>query len=191
MPKMFCLAVALCLLGRVHGQAVLEPPFGLKWGDSPEKLLDWASRHELDVRITIPGKRPALRVFRIRREEDPLPGARAHALEARFLRGRLFEVTVDYGASGESAEEVEARFAELKRQLTAEYGELSANKRERNIEDQFATTKASFHREPVQGLFLLLARTEVEDLRRDSRRLTFSLLYRNDNLRRRIEAAAP
>jgi hypothetical protein len=50
------------------------------------------------------------------------------------------------------------------------------------------TRTQSFHREPVKGLFLLLAFTEVEDLLRKSKDARFSLIYRNDNFRKELEA---
>jgi hypothetical protein len=82
---------------------------------------------------------------------------------------------------------MEARFNKLKLELTGEYGALAANRQDRTIKDHFATRSLSFHREPVKGLFLLLAYTEVEDQLRKTREATFSLLYRNDNLRQDLE----
>lgn len=184
------LLLALLFAGPAFGQAVLEPPFGLKWGDSPERLLDWADRHKLDVRITLPGKSPALRIFRIERPDAPLPDSPARAVEARFLDGRLIEATVHYGGPDQTAEAVEAEFNRLRRELGKEHGAFVANKQERTVEDEFATRTLSFHREPVRGLFLLTAFTEIEDLLRKSRRATYSVIYRNDNLRQRLEAEA-
>ncbi|BCX49096.1 hypothetical protein HAHE_30040 [Haloferula helveola] len=187
MPKALLL-FWLFLMPIAHGQAILEPPFGLKWGDSPTKLLDWAGRHELDVQITMPGKSPELRVFRIERPAAPLPDSEARAVEARFIDGKLIEVTVHYGDPGKGAEAIEAEFNTMKRKLGVEFGPLTANQQQRKTEDRFTTRTLSFHREPVRGLFLLLAFTEVEDLLRKSRQATFSLIYRNDNLRQRIES---
>ncbi len=170
-----------------HGQAVLEPPFGLRWGDTPEKLIDWASRHSLDVNIALPGDQPALRVLRISPRKGNLPGAAAQAVEGRFHSGRLFEVTVHYRDPQAGADAMEARFNKLKKELAGEYGALSANRQDRAIHDRFATRTVSFHREPVRGLFLLLAYTEVEDQLRQTREATFSLLYRNDNLRQDLD----
>ncbi len=171
----------------LHAQAVLEPPFGLRWGDNPEKLIAWASRHSLDVNISLPGDQPALRVVRISARKGNLPEAAAQAVEGRFHTGRLFEVTVHYRDAAATADQMEARFNKLKRELTGEYGTLSANRQERSVKDRFATRSLSFHREPVKGLFLLLAYSEVEDQLRQSREATFSLLYRNDNLRQDLE----
>lgn len=182
-----CLAFAVSGGARLHAQAVLEPPFGLRWGDTPEKLIDWASRHSLDVNISLPGDQPALRVLKISPRRGNLPGAAAQALEGRFHGGRLYEVTVHYRDPAAKAEDMEARFNKLKKELTGEYGALSANRQDRSIEEQFATRTVSFHREPVKGLFLLLAYTEVEDQLRKTREATFSLLYRNDNLRQDLE----
>jgi hypothetical protein len=185
--------VVLCLLGlwlgaaAVQGQAVLEPPFGLRWGDTPEKLIDWASRHALDVNISLPGDQPALRIVRISPRTGNLPGTAAQSVEGRFHTGRLFEMTVTYRDPPAGADEMEARFGKLKKALSAEYGELTTNRQDRAVKDQFATRSLSFHREPVKGLFLLLAYSEVEDQLRHTREATFSLLYRNDNLRQDLE----
>lgn len=169
------------------GQAVLEPPFGLRWGDTPEKLIDWASRHSLDVNISLPGDQPALRILKISPRKGNLPGAAAQALEGRFHSGRLFELTVHYRDPEASTDTMEARFNKLKKELSAEYGALSANRQDRVIKDNFATRSVSFHREPVKGLFLLLAYTAVEDQLRKTSEATFSLIYRNDNLRQDLE----
>ena len=174
-------------------QAVLNPPFGLRWGDSPEKLISWAAKHSLDVNISLPGDQPGLRVVKIQPRKGPIPETRAAALEGRFLAGRMFELTIHYFDPEASATVMEERFEQLRRQLTREHGELRANRQERTVEDQFVTRKQSFHREPVKGLFLLLASTEVEDLLRKSKDARFSLVYRNDNFRKEIEQelAAP
>ncbi|RYD64701.1 MAG: hypothetical protein EOP83_09105 [Verrucomicrobiaceae bacterium] len=111
-------------------------------------------------------------------------------MEGRFHTGRLFEVTVHYRDPAAKAEEMETRFNKLKKELAGEYGALSANRQDRTIKEQFATRTLSFHREPVKGLFLLLAYTEIEDQLRQTREATFSLLYRNDNLRQDLEKLA-
>ncbi|MCW1921633.1 hypothetical protein OKA05_03655 [Luteolibacter arcticus] len=128
--------------------------------------------------------------MRISPRQGNLPGAAAQALEGRFHGGRLFEVTVHYRDPAANADEMETRFNKLKKELTGEYGALSANRQDRTIKDQFATRTLSFHREPVKGLFLLLAYTEIEDQLRKTREATFSLLYRNDNLRQDLEKLA-
>lgn len=108
-------------------------------------------------------------------------------MEARFLGGRLYELTVDYADPNASLDEMEARFETIKRQTTKEYGKLSVNQQKRTVRDKFVTRTESYHREPVRGLFLLLAYTEVEDLLRSSKSSRFSLIYRNDNYRKELE----
>jgi hypothetical protein len=182
------LGILVFTMAEVRAQAVLEPPFGLRWGDSPEKLIAWASRHSLDVTITLPGDQPGLRILRIQPGKGFLPETKASAVEGRFLGGRLFEITIDYADPEASADLMEARFEELRKQVTAEHGRLLTNQQQRAVEDQFVTRTQSFHREPVKGLFLLLAFTEVEDLLRKSKDARFSLIYRNDNFRKELEA---
>jgi len=192
MRRLFELSrVIVCVLaiamGSATAQAVLNPPFGLRWGDSPEKLIDWASRHSLDLTITLPGDQPGLRILKIEPKKGFLPETKAGAVEGRFLGGRLYELTVHYFDPEASAELMETRFEELRKQVTVEHGKLLTNQQQRSVEDQFVTRTQSFHREPVKGLFLLLAFTEVEDLLRKSKDARFSLIYRNDNYRRELE----
>jgi hypothetical protein len=169
-------------------QAVLDPPFGLRWGDSPEKLILWASRHSLDVTITLPGDQPGLRILKIEPRKGFLPETKAGAVEGRFLGGKLYELTVHYIDRDASADLMAARFEELRKQVASEHGALRTNQQQRTVEDQFVTRTQSFHREPVKGLFLLLAFTEVEDLLRKSKDARFSLIYRNDNYRKELLA---
>lgn len=177
----------------VGAQAIIEPPFGLKWGDSPQKLIDWAGRHSLDVNFFLPGDQPALRVLKIQPKAGFLPETQAGAVEGRFIGGKLYEVTVHYFDPQAGTEIMERRFDELRKKITTEQGALTANQRESRVEDQFATRTQSFHREPVRGLFVLLAFTEVEDLLRRKRESKFSLIYRNDNLKTDVQRslAAP
>ena len=172
--------------GHVGAQAILEPPFGLRWGDSPEKLIAWASRHSLDLTISLPGDQPGLRVLKIEPRKGFLPETKAGAVEGRFLGGKLFELTVHYFDREASADLMRARFEELRKQVALEHGALLANQQQRSVEDQFVTRTQSFHKEPVKGLFLLLALTEVEDLLRKSKDARFSLIYRNDNFRKEL-----
>ena len=175
--------LTLLTAGTAAGQAILEPPFGLRWGDSPEKLVDWAARHSLDVTISLPGDQPALRILRIEPKKGFLPETQAGAVEGRFLSGKLYELTVHYTDREASADQMETRFEALRKQVALEHGALLANQQRRAVEDQFVTRTQSFHREPVKGLFLLLAFTEVEDLLRKSKEARFSLIYRNDNFK--------
>lgn len=182
-----CAALAAMIgVGITAAQSILQPPFGLQWGDSPEKLITWASRHSLDVTISLPGDQPAMRVLKIEPKKGFLPDTQASAVEGRFLSGKLYELTVHYFDPDSSADLMEARFTALKKQVTQEHGPLLTNQEQRTVEDQFVTRTQSFHREPVKGLFLLLAFTEVEDLLRKSKDARFSLIYRNDNFRNEL-----
>ncbi len=167
-------------------QVVLEPPFGLHWGDSPEKLITWASRHSLDVTISLPAGQPSLRILKIQPEKGLIPESQAGAVEGRFLTGKLYELTVHYCDPEASAELMETRFEMLRKQITLEHGTLLNNQQLRTVADQFITRTQSFHQEPVKGLFLLVAFTEVEDRLRKSKQARFSLIYRNDNFRERL-----
>jgi hypothetical protein len=192
MSRLFHLWAAIPLLlflaaGPVTAQAILEPPFGLHWGDSPEKLVVWAAKHSLDVTISLPGKQPGLRILRISPNKGFLPETKAGAVEGRFLGGKLYELTVHYFDPEATADLMQSRFDELRKQVSLEHGKLLANQQQRLVDDQFVTRTQSFHREPVKGLFLLLAFTEVEDLLRKSKDARFSLIYRNENFKKDLE----
>lgn len=185
-PKTGILALASLLLlagANLRAQAILEPPFGLRWGDSPEKLISWSAKHSLDLNVFTPGDQPALRILRIQPRKGFLPGSPAAAVEGKFLNGGLYEVTVHYTDPSVSGEIMEERFEKLRKQITLERGPLLANQQRKLVEDRFVTRTQAFHREPVRGVFLLIAWTEVEDLLRKTKEARFSLIYRNDNFR--------
>lgn len=171
-------------------QNIIEPPFGLRWGDSPEKLIAWSAKHSLDLNIFIPGDQPGLRVLKITPRSGMLPSSPASAVEAGFLNGGLYEVTVHYSDPAASAEMMQERFDKLRKQLAGEHGALTANQQRRVVEDEFVTRTGSFHREPMRGVFLLIAWTEVEDLLRKTKEARFSLIYRNDNFRDELRKKA-
>ena len=186
MQRLIC-ATALLLMGEVHAQAILKPPFGLNWGDSPEKLIGWAKKHSLNITINLPGNQDRLSLLRISSSKGFLPGHQASAVEGRFIGGKLYELTVDYADPRSDAAQMKNRFDILKTQLAKEHGVMRGNQQQRTVNDQFVTRTVSYHREPVKGLFLLLAYTEVEDLLRHSKKSRFSLVYRNDNFRKELE----
>ena len=181
--RLILIAALLLAGGQVFAQTVFEPPYGLHWGDSPEKLLSWATRQTLDVTISMPADQPNLRILRIQPRKGLLPETQAGAVEGRFMSGKLYELTIHYFDPDASADLMESRFEALKKQVIAQHGPLLTNQLSRTVEDQFVTRIQSFHREPVKGVFLLLAFTEVEDLLRKSKDSKFSIIYRNDPLR--------
>lgn len=185
---MIATAALLFTARPVTAQSLLEPPYGLRWGDSPEKLITWANQHGFNITISLPGKQHGLKVLHIAPDAGFLPDSKASAVEGRFLDAKLFELTVHYSDPEAGAETIEARFEELKKEISREYGKLLTNQQQRTVKDQFATRTQSFHREPVKGLFLLLVFSEVEDLLRKTREARFSLIYRNDNYRQELEA---
>jgi hypothetical protein len=167
---------------RLAAQAILAPPFGLQWGDTPDKVLEWAETKKLDVNIRVPGNSPEIRELRVSSERGPLPGYQAYALEARYHWGKLYEVTLHYGAPGMKPAEVRAAFDKLKTAMTAKHGVFSPNNKQEKKEDGFVRRSVSYHVEPVAGLLLLMSLTEVEDTLRKKQSVRFSLLYRNQNI---------
>lgn len=173
-----------------HAQT-LAPPMGLKWCDSPEKLITWAHAQKFDVTISLPADKPALRILRIKTRKGVVAGLEANEIEGRFLSGQMYEVTFHYESDAEaSSDRMNRQFIELKQQVSGQYGELVANQQQRSMKDQFVTRTQAYHREPVRGLFVMLAFTEVEDVLRKTSEARFSLIYRNDNLRLELEKKA-
>lgn len=177
------------LAGATHltAQDLIQPPFGLRWGDPPGKLISWAQKHSLDLNIFTPGDQPALRRLTITPKEGLLPDSPASSLEGNFLNGGLYELTLHYADGSASTEAMEKRFETLRKQIAAEHGALTVNEQQRSIVDQFVTRTRSFHREPVRGMFLLITWTEMEDLLRKTKEARFSLIYRNDNFKKELE----
>lgn len=169
-------------IGKLSAQAILPPPFGLKWGDTPDKVFDWAEDKKLDVLIETKGAKPELYIVRVSSAQGSLPGSQAYALETRYHWGKLFEVTVHYGAPGMKADEVKVAFDRLKTAMTVKHGAFSPNNKQEKKEDGFIRRSVSYHVEPVKGLLLLLGLTEVEDTLRKKQSVRFSLLYRNENV---------
>ncbi|MGB0776138.1 MAG: hypothetical protein ACPG32_05840 [Akkermansiaceae bacterium] len=167
---------------RVEAQAILPPPFGLQWGDSPDKILDWAQAKKLDVNIKIPGQHPELRVLQVSAPKGALPGHKAFALEARYHWGKLYEVTLRYGAPGVSLKSLNKDFEKLKTSLTNQHGALKPNKAEKSRKGSVNRTARSYHIEPVAGLMLLLVHTEMEDTLKKVKSARFCLVYRNQNI---------
>lgn len=172
----------------LHAQELLKPPFGVNWGDSPEKLVSWATEKALDLTITIPGNQPNLRIIKIAAANGTLPDSMASSVEGKFLRGGLYEMTVHYEDSAVSATIMEERFEKIKKQITNENGALQTNQQHKAVDNHFVTRTQAFHRESLKGVFLLIAWTEVEDLLRKTREAKFSIIYRNDNYKAELEA---
>ena len=127
-----------------------------------------------------------MRIVKIEPKKGFLPETQAGAVEGRFLAGKLYELTVHYFDPEASADLMETRFDALRKQIISEHGALLTNQQQKRVVDQFVTRTQSFHREPVKGLFLLLAFTEVEDLLRKSKEATFSLIYQNNNFKNEL-----
>lgn len=177
-----CLLSLLGLSAPAHAQALLSPPFGLKWGDSPAGILDWADQKKLDVTIHLPGREPDQRHIIIQNHQGTLPGHEATSLEARFAYGKLYEVTLHYADPSIPASIAKAKFFNALRTLSARHGTFKLSGKHRNSDNNFITQSVSYHVEPVSGLFLMITHTEIRDSLRESDISRFSLIYRNDNI---------
>lgn len=182
--KLVIVTVLLMLVSghRLSAQAILAPPFGLQWGGTPDKILDWAQAKRLDVNIKMPGDRPEIREFRVSSIKGALPGHQAYALDARYHFGKLYEVTLHYGAPDMKVAQVKADFERVKKVMVAKHGELVPDNKQEKKLDGFIRRAVSYHVEPVSGLLLMMVFTEVEDTVRKKSSARFSLLYRNENI---------
>jgi hypothetical protein len=179
------LSISLWFLGVTssHAQALLSPPFGLKWGDSPQKLFDWAENQKLDVTLSLPGHQRDERHVIIKNSKGNLPSHEASSLEARFNKGKLYEVTLNYADPKWSISTAKMKWNEARRALTSQHGQFKlSNKKRDTSRDKFVTDSISYHIEPVSGLFLMMSYTEVRDSLRNSSKARFSLIYHNDNV---------
>lgn len=176
-------AAAVCATAGARAQELLQPPFGMRWGDSPEKIIDWAAKHSLDVHIFLPGDQPGLRVVRIEPRTGMIPETDVRSVEGRFLKGRMIEMVSHYDDADASFELMLARFEKARRHLSTTHGDLQANRVLRKVEDGFVIRTRSFHREPVKGLFLLLTLTSIENQAQGGGKARYSVVYRNENLK--------
>ena len=179
---MICCLVFTAVTIKSYGQEVLMPPFGLQWGSEPAKLMKWASDKKLDVAIKILDEDSELKIVRVESAGRSLPGHQARALEARYHGGKLFEVSVHYGASNSDPKHIVNDFNELKSKLAIKHGMFSPNNKQQDREDGFIRKSVSYHVEPVRGIILLMALSELEDVIRGKHSARFSLIYRNQNI---------
>ena len=173
----------------IHGICFLQaaepllPPLGLKWGDSPNGLVGWASRTNLDQTVKAPASDPRLKVLLVSSPQGTLPGHAATTLEARFIDGRLFEVTLHYTYPGRKSSFVRGQFAELKRILAQRHGPLALGaKRRKEPLAGVSSSSIAYQLEPVAGRSLMLVMTEVVDTKRGDRSARFSVIYHNGGI---------
>jgi hypothetical protein len=171
------------LLGVVGAAEPLDPPLELKWGDSPSWLVGFADRHGMDKNVRAPGKEPRLTILEVGPAKGPLPGHEASSIEARFMDGRLFEVAVHYTYPGRSSDFVKGRFLALKSGLTVRHGKFRLNgKKKPAVKDGISTSSEAYHLDAGEGRVLLLAVTEVKDMKRGDSAARFSVVYRNETI---------
>jgi len=185
------LAAVMALAAGAGAQEILQPPYGMRWGDSPEKMIEWAGRHHLDIHIFMPGDQAGLRVVRIESRDGVIPETEVRSVEGRFLRGRMIELAAHYDDPELPFELMLARFDKFRKELAAAHGAMQPNRAAREVEDGFVIRTRSFHREPVKGLFLLLTLTTIEDQARGGGKARYSVIYRNENLRADLDRPTP
>ena len=161
----------------------LQPPFGLSWGDSPTRLVDWATRTKLDQTVKAPADQPRLKILLVSPAKGTLPGHDATTLEARFMDGKLFEVALHYTYPGRTSTFVRAQFAELKKILSHRHGplQLGAKTREEPL-DGVVTRSTAYQIDPAPGSNLMLVMTQVSDAKRGDQSARFSVVYHNDSV---------
>ena len=166
----------------VMAEELLKAPFGREWGEAPTALLEWAGKEKMDVIVELPAENPDLEIFRLQLPEGGLPGHSANAIEARFFRGRLFEVTVNYLFKDKKADEVRRAFYNTKKSMEDKLGKFSLNGRAENLDQGFLMQDESFHFEADEGLFFLMTFNSVQDTLRKAEQARFSLVYHNGSI---------
>ncbi len=170
---------------------VINLPFGLRWGDRPSKVLDWAQKEKLDAVIELPGSDPQLRIIHVRPAKGNLPGHKVRELTTRYRAGRLFEIVLHYSGDDLAVPVVKGRFLELKRQLGRDYGTFETNRIDRSTENSLRSTSESYHAEPSPGILIIGVYSEVFDDLRKTGESKFSFIYRNQNLERVLNPPTP
>ena len=173
----------------IHGICFLQaaepllPPFGLKWGEPPDGLVDWALRSSLDQTIKVPASDPRLKVLLVSSPKGNLPGHDATTLEARFIDGMLFEVALHYTYPGRKSSFVRGQFAELKRILAQRHGPLALGAKSRKEPlAGVSSSSIAYQLEPAAGRSLMLVLTEVVDTKHGDRSARFSVVYHNGGI---------
>lgn len=176
------LVLALLLGARCGTAEPLPPPLELEWGGSPARLMALADRFGMDKTVRTRGKQPRVTIVQIGPEKGTLPNHHASAVEARFIGGRLYEVTVHYTFPGRSTDFVKAQFVKLKKGLSKRHGPFQFNGEKKSVEEGVATSSESYHINVADGRILLLAITEVKDVVRGDSAARFSAVYHNSSV---------
>ncbi len=174
--------VLIGLSSSAHAQEVLLPPFGLQWGGEPEELMKWASDKQLDVAVKTLNEDSKSKAIRVESARGSLPDHQAHALEARYHRGELFEVSVHYGSPNSDSKQIVNDFNELKSVLAVRYGMFSPNNKQQDKAKGFIRRSVCYHVEPVRGVILLMVLSELEDTSKGKDSARFTLIYSNQNI---------
>lgn len=184
------LLVAVGLIGPFPvgalAQEALPPPFDLRWGDTPARLLAWADDLKLDKIWKEPGDEPGLKILMIQPRNGSLPDHDASMVEARFRDGRLFEVGVHYTFPGSEVEFVRANFVELRKTLALRHGQFRSGGVKREIDGGVAVKSEAFRVTPAKNRSLVLAITEVRDEKRQDAAAKFTVVYHNGDIRKAV-----
>jgi hypothetical protein len=165
-----------------YAQEVLLPPFGLQWGGEAETLKKWASDQQLKITERALSDKPRHTIIRVKSASGPLPDHKADALEARYHAGKLYEVSVHYGATTGDPKSIVNEFNNLKSLLAVKHGMFSPNNKQQKKVEGGISKSVSYHVEPVSGVVLLMVLSEFEDRVREAHYARFSLIYRNQNI---------
>ena len=176
------LVLVLLLGARCAAAEPLPPPLELEWGGSPTRLIALADRFGMDKVVRTPGKQPRMTIVEVGPEEGTLPGHHASAVEARYIGGRLYEVTVHYTYPGRAADFVKGQFVDLKKGLTARHGAFQFNGEKKSTGKGIVTNSQSYHINFAEGRTLMLALTETKDVKRGDSSATFSVVYHNASI---------
>lgn len=165
---------------------MLPPPFSLQWGDSPKRIMEWASSAGLDHTVLSPARNPQLKIHKVSSPGGTLPDHEASILEARFTEGELFEVTLHYVYPGKPADVARGKFTLLKRLLTDRHGAFRLGAKETSKTGGVVTLSTSYRLDRPGGSSLELVLTEITDPQRGDSEALFSVMYHNSAILNRV-----
>lgn len=172
----------LLLAGQGVADEALPLPLELQWGGNPTRLMALADRFGMDKTVKTPGKDPRRMIVEVGPEKGSLPGHEATSLEARFIGGKLYQLTVHYTYPGRKTDFVRARFLELKKGLSLRHGKFRFDSEDKSAADGITTLSESYHIAMAEGRMLMLALTEYRDEKRADSNARFSVIYHNETV---------
>lgn len=189
------LLMAAALPGRAQSDPVpdrqdagLQPPLGSTWGQPAPKLLEFASSLHLDANLFIPANNSRLRVITLTPTAQTPASHNCPKAQFRFIDNQLVEVTLWHATPSMSAADVQDLCRKVRRQLSSRFfTPWRPNKHSSSDASGFRVDSSSWHMEPVPGVMINVALTEVINPANQSRKADFTLTFSNQNLSAKLQ----